>query len=45
MTPLTALYGAFVAVCDVVPTAVTARDAPDAGSVGRGYGCVVALLS
>ena len=45
MSPVTALYGASVAVCDVVPTAVTARDAPDAGSERRGYGCVVALLS
>ena len=45
MSPLTASYGASDAVCDVVPTAVTARDAPDAGSVERGYACVVALLS
>ena len=45
MSPLTASYGASDAVCDVVPTAVTAKDAPDAGSVERGYACVVALLS
>ena len=45
MSPLTASYGALVAVCDVVPTAVTDRDVKDAGSELRGYGCVVALPS
>ena len=39
------MYIALVGVCCVAPTAVTSKDAPDAGSLGRGYGWFVALLS
>ena len=37
ITPVPGVYGAFVIVCCVSPTAVIVLEVPDAGSVDLGY--------